>query len=173
MRAGTFGLGLALTVVSVAVTTSAAGGSGASVGTAKTCDRGVATAPGNPPLSPSFDDLVVRDRIVLVGAAGPKSHEFRDHPGGWWWLKTLVAVRKGRAVTLTVPRSERSRLHLRYGGDSRTATFRPCRTAPRWSYYPGGLVYSERDCYALDIRVEGHSAVRRYIPLGVGVRCSD
>jgi hypothetical protein len=149
----------------------AAGGSTGSPRVAATCDRGAETAPGNPPLSPDADDLVVGHRVVLVDAAGPKVNEFRDHPGGWWWLKTLVVLRKGRAVTLTVPRGERGRLHLRYKGSSRTATFRPCRHAAHWNYYPGGFVYSQRGCYALDIRIEGHRAVRHYIPLGVGAHC--
>lgn len=173
MRFETLGVGVTLTVVAVAVTAFASGGS-ASVAAAAACDRGVETSPGNPPLSPSSDDLFVGHRIVLVGAAAPKVHEFRDRPGGWWWLKTLVVVREGRAVTLTVPRSEQGRLHLRYSGNSRTATFRPCpRVRGHWAYYPGGFVYSQRGCYALDIRIEGHRAVRRHIPLGVGARCDD
>jgi hypothetical protein len=158
--------------VAVAIGFAASGSTGSSR-VAATCDRGVDTAPGNPPLSPNADDLVVGHRVVLVGAAAPKVNEFRDQPGRWWWLKTLVVVRKGRAVTLTVPRGERGRLHLRYQGTSRTATFRPCRRAAHWSYYPGGFVYSQRGCYALDIRIEGHRAVRRYIPLGVGARCAN
>lgn len=172
MRFGTLGVGVTLSVVTVAVTAFAAGGSAASVRVAATCDRGVETGDGNPAPTPKAGDLFVGQRIVLVGAAAPKVHEFRDRPGGWWWLKTLVIVREGRAVTLTVPRSERRRLHLRYTGDSRAATFRPCRRPDgQWSYYPGGFVYSRRGCYALDIRIERRRVVRRYIPLGVGARC--
>src|SRR5437870_2802211 len=115
---------LLVAVTASAVVAFAAGGSGASVA-ASACDPGVQTGSGNPPLSPSAEDLVVGHRIVLVGAAAPKVHEFRDRPGGWWWLKTLVVVRKGRSVTLTGPRSERNRLHLRYGpGSSSGVTFR-------------------------------------------------
>ena len=110
---------------------------------------------------------------MLVGAAAPKTHEIRDRPGGWWWLKTLAIVRGGRVVTLSVPRSERARLHVRYLGNAGAATFGPCRRPlGKWSYYPGGFVYSQRGCYALDIRIAGHRAVRRYIPLGVGARCA-
>ena len=172
MRLGTVGAGAALPVAAVAPLALAAGGSAASVRVAPHCDRGVETADGNPAPTPTRGDLFVGHRIVLGGAAASKAHEFRDHPGGWWWLKTLVIVRAGRAVTLTVPRGERGRLHLRYTGNSRTATFRPChRPDGEWSYYPGGFVYSRRGCYALDVRIEGHRGVRRRLPLGVGAHC--
>jgi hypothetical protein len=151
----------------------AAGGSAASVRVPPKCDRGVETTDGNPPPTPTPVDLFVGHRLVLVGAATPKTHEVRDRRGGWWWLKTLVIVRGGRAVTLTVPRSERGRLRLRYLSDARMVTFRPCRRpVGQWSYYPGGFVYSQRGCYALDIRIEPRRTVRRYIPLGVGARCA-
>src|SRR3954451_12627908 len=97
-------VGLSLAIVTVAGTAFAAGRPAAGIRAAEMCDPGVETAPGNPPLSPSSDDVVVGHRVVLVDAAAPKVHEFRDRPGGWWWLKTLVVVRRGRAVTLTVPR---------------------------------------------------------------------
>ena len=163
---------VALAVTTAAITAFAGGGAASSARVASTCDKGVETGDGNPPPAPTPDDLYVGRRIVLVGAAAPKEHEFRDHPAGWWWLKTLVIVRSGRAVTLTVPRREQSRLHLRYMGDARTATFRPCRRPNgEWSYYPGGLLYSRRGCYTLDIRIQGRHTVRREMPLGVGARC--
>jgi hypothetical protein len=133
----------------------------------------VETGDGNPPPTPTSDDLFVGYRIVLIGAAGPKDHEFRDRPGGSWWLKTLVIVRPGRAVTVSVPRSERKRLHLRYTGNPRAATFRPChRPDGQWSYYPGGFAYSQRGCYAVDIHIERRRSIRRDIALGVGARCA-
>jgi hypothetical protein len=174
MRFGTLGAGVTLTVAALAATQLPAGGAPASAGAATACDRGVETGDGNPPPTHTADDLFVAHRIVLIGAAAPKAHEFHDHPGGSWWLKTLVIVRPGRAVTLTVPRSERGRLHLRYTGNARTATFRPCRRPDgQWSYYPGGFVYSQRGCYALDIHIERRRAIRRYISLGVGARCAS
>jgi hypothetical protein len=138
------------------------------------CDPGVETADGNPAPGHRPSDLFVGHRVLLVGARAPKTNEFVDRPGGWWWLKTLAVVRGTRAVTLSVPRSERKRLHLRYGGGAQTVTFRPCtRPARQWSYYPGGFTYSERGCYAVDLRIEGMRPLRRHIPLGVGARCSS
>lgn len=138
------------------------------------CDPGAETPDDNPAPQPRSADLFVGRRIVLVGASAPKEHEFLDRPGGWWWLKTLVIVRGGSSITLSVPRNERAHLHLRYGGNAQTVTFRPCRRpAGQWSYYPGGFTYSDRGCYAIDLRIEGAGGpVRRHIPLGVGARCA-
>lgn len=156
-----------LTAIAVGLT--APDGSGG----AASCNRGVDTGDGNPRPTPNAGDLFVGHRLLLAGALAPKTHEFRDRPGGWWWLKTLAMVGGRGTVTISVPRSERSRLHLRYLHDSRTVTFRPCRRpAGQWSYYPGGFVYSKRGCYAIEIRLGGGDPVRRRIPLGVGARCA-
>src|SRR4051794_9057761 len=169
--ASVLGAVLVMTCLAVVTAIAVAGGSAASV-RGPSCDRGVETADGNTAPTPGSADLFVGRRLLLVGAAAPKTHEFRDRPGGWWWLKTLAVVRGGHAITLTVPRRERGRLHLRYGGDARTVSFRPCRRpVGRWSYYPGGFVYSQRVCYALDVRIERRRPARRYIPLGIGARC--
>ena len=161
----------ALTALLATIAVGLAGPDGSS--SAAACNAGVETADGNPPPTPTADDLFVGRRLLLRGAVGRKTHDVRDRPGGWWWLKVLAIVRGGRMVTLSVPPNERGRLHLRYLGNGRTVIFRPCRRpSGQWSYYPGGFVYSKRGCYAIDIRIGHGDTVRRHMPLGVGARCA-
>jgi hypothetical protein len=136
------------------------------------CAERADSADPNPADTPTSDDLFVGRRILLVGARETKPWEVRLD-SGWLWLKTLADVRRGRRVTLTVPRGERRRLKLNWS-DARGArvsqTLAPCGDR-EWTYFPGGFLYSERGCYAIDIRIEGKPAVRKRIPLGKGATC--
>jgi hypothetical protein len=123
----------------------------------------------NPADNPRPEDLFVGRRILLVGALGPKTWEYKQDDGQYW-LKTLAVVRRGKRVTITVPRSLRARLRLNYSRGRATTTFSACNDR-EWTYFPGGFVYSSRGCYALDVRIHGKRSVRKRFPLGIGATC--
>ena len=124
----------------------------------------------NPVDTPRREDLFVGRRLMLVGALGEKSWEYEEAKGRFWF-KSLAVVRRGKRVTISVPRAYRDRLKLRYLGDRPAVTFAPCRDR-EWTYFPGGFVYTERACYAIDVRIHGKRAKRYRFPLGKGATCA-
>ena len=125
----------------------------------------------NPAESPRPEDMFVARRLLLVALQAPKTWETDGATPGWKWFKSLAVVRRGRRVTLTIPRSQRSRVRLEYGHSRTSITFAPCADRT-WTYFPGGFVYSRPGCYAVDVRIQGRDAVRKRFPLGVGARCA-
>jgi hypothetical protein len=145
----------------------------------RTCEQRADSGSSNPALTPGSGDLFVGRRVMLVGAAAPKTHDEKSQVPGKFWFKSLAVVRAGRNAQLSIPASERGPLALQYAvgrnGSLRTTArieLQPCpASVHKWTYFPGGFVYSERGCYAIDIRIAGSRAKRYWIPLGAGATC--
>ena len=145
----------------------------------RTCAQRAESDSSNPALTPRSGDLFVARRLMLVGAAAPKTSDEGSGVPGKFWFKALAVVRAGRSARLSIPASERGRLGLQYAmgrnGSERTTArieLQPCRASlHKWTYFPGGFIYSERGCYAIDIRIAGSRAKRYWIPLGAGATC--
>ena len=145
----------------------------------RTCAQRAESGSSNPALTPRSGDLFVARRLMLVGAAGPKARDEKSGVPGKFWFKSLAVVRAGRNVRLSIPASERGRLVLQYAvgrnGSERTTArveLQPCPASiRRWTYFPGGFIYSERGCYAIDVGIAGSRSMRYWIPLGAGATC--
>jgi hypothetical protein len=136
----------------------------------RTCAERADSDSANPADSPRPDDVFVGHRILLVGLQASKVRDTAGDTPGWYWFKALAVVRTGRRVTISIPRAQRDRLRLQYGHDRRSLTFAPCADR-KWTYFPGGFMYSKPGCYAVDVRIAGKPSVRRRFPLGAGATC--
>src|SRR3954453_1295032 len=158
----------------IAIASAAVAGSASAAAPVRTCAQGIGSTKPSPVDHTRTQDLFVGHRLLLIGALAATARTFESGEPGWYWWKSLAAVRNGRDVTLTVPRSERRRFRLRYANgqkDTSTVTIHPC-AAGRWSYFPGGFTYTRPGCYALDIRIRGHRARRKWLAFGEGASCS-
>jgi hypothetical protein len=100
---------------------------------------------------------------------------------GRYFRKTAAKVLWGRAVTLTVSERSRSTLALVYArlnALTSSVRFVPCPPGTpmfggngrlrRVTAFPGGLSFTRRGCYELEVRVERGRTYRRTISLGAG-----
>src|SRR5215212_5920676 len=79
----------------------------------RTCAERAESNSANPADAPRPEDLFVGRRILLLGARGTKTREYKQDDGRYWF-KSLAVVRRGKRVTITVPPSQRARLRLNY-----------------------------------------------------------
>ena len=97
--------------------------------------------------------------------------------------KTGAKVLWGKPVTVTVAPASQAALALQYARPNLLTTsirFEPCRPGTpmfggvgklqRVTTFPGGLSFTRRGCYALEVHVESGRTYRRTISLGAG-RC--
>src|SRR3954451_16782918 len=92
----------------------------------RTCAQRADSNRSNPAEHRTPDDLVVGHRIMLVGLLAEKIRDTESGTAGWKWFKALSVVRRGRRVTISIPRSQRDRLRLNYGHSRTALTFAPC-----------------------------------------------
>src|SRR3954469_1965178 len=152
-------------VVAVAAVLALVAGASATAGggPVRTCGESIGATNETPTVR--SNDLLIGHRLVLIGAAGTKTRTFDSGTKGWFWLKSLAAVRSGRVVTLTVPRRQRGRFRLRYANRQRwtaSVTFHTCASG-EWSYFPGGFIYRAPGCYAFDVRMGRGHAMRHHV----------
>src|SRR4051795_12980689 len=113
----------------------------------RTCAQRADSDSSNPAASPTSDDIFVGHRILLAG--GRTAGAVRNVESGrprWWWFKSLAVVRRGRRVTISIPRTFRDRLQLQYGHGRGAQTFAPCSDR-KWTYFPGSFIFSQPGCY--------------------------
>jgi hypothetical protein len=104
-------------------------------------------------------------------------------PDGRYFRKVAAKVLWGRPATVSVVAADRERLALAYARPNlRTSAirFEPCapgtpmfvteRPLGRVTAFPGGLSFTRRGCYQLEVRVDRGRTYRRTISLGAG-RC--
>ncbi len=94
------------------------------------------------------------------------------------FIQALAVVDPGHAVTVSIPRGERTRLSLDYTSvaprsrfylrqGSGSVTFRPCSGSPGQVQFNGGFIVSYAQCAEVDVQVAGEkTTIRRDIPLG-------
>ena len=96
------------------------------------------------------------------------------HEPAWpYWRKAGIVVKAGSTASVTVPKSWRTRVTIRWGDDPHTfdvLRFASCRPAPGVGYaYAGGFFARSRSvCVPLVVRSGSRSATVRF---GLGRRC--
>jgi streptogramin lyase len=137
-------------------------------------------------------DSVVVGPIAFAGlrAAAVEPHKsFAHHRGGWGGTKTIVVVSEGKAVTVSIPPSERGRLALLYDSSAfklsggwyspsegeQAVTFRACEPgqspyrafgAKGATQFAGGFIVAGAQCASLDVTAAGEPTKHVRIPFG-------
>jgi hypothetical protein len=149
---------------------------------------------GRPVQFRDADDFVV-GRVSfssLTRYADPDAFATTYSPqGGYYGIKSAVAVRANRNVKLSIAPAQRAQAGLSYTMDHRLAApgkqpvvlFAPCRSSQRaFSYrgkvggataFSGGLAVSGPMCLVLESRTRGRTPVRRAVSLGMGDSCAQ
>jgi hypothetical protein len=123
---------------------------------------------------------VVIGPVSFAGLAGAASAaQLERGPDGLFGRKVAAKVLWGRAVTVSVAAASRPALSLDYARTNRhtdAIRFEPCPPGTRMfggngrlrrvTVFPGGLSFSRRGCYELEVRVDRGRSYRRTIALG-------
>lgn len=129
----------------------------------------------------SRGDVVVGPVSFADLASAASATRLDRGPDGRYVRKVAAKVLWGRPVTVSVVPASRAALALDYARSGRRThaiSFEPCPPGTRMlggngrlrrvTAFPGGLSFSRRGCYALEVRVERGRAYRRTISLGAG-----
>jgi hypothetical protein len=123
---------------------------------------------------------VVIGPVSLAGARRMASSVRLDRgDDGRFFAKLAAKVLWGRPVTISVAEASRPALALRYTRDLTSAVrFVPCPPGTRMfgdngrlrrvTAFPGGVSFTRRGCFDLEVRVERGRTYRRTISLGAG-----
>jgi hypothetical protein len=125
---------------------------------------------------------VVVGPVSFAGLAQAASVTRLDRgPDGLYGRKVAAKVLWGRAVTVSVAPASRRALFLDYARTNvhtHAIRFEPCPPGTRMfggngrlrrvTVFPGGLSFTRRGCFELEVRVEGGRTYRRTISLGAG-----
>jgi hypothetical protein len=179
LLAGRFSLALSLSVIAAA----AAGCGCSSEGPTGSGDEtrpsstGACTHQVDRPQDPG---TFVLDRVFFAGYGTPgwrqgAKLQASRWPEGGWFSKLGLGVRGTANVVLRVPRSRERSVRMEGWSDPGSPVITkqqtpngPCPDQV-WQMYPGGFVYSTRQCLVLEVEV-GKQKAR--VPFGLGKACS-
>jgi hypothetical protein len=168
LLAARFSLALSLGVVTAAA---AAGGGWSSQAPPAACMHQI-----DRPRDPG---TFVLDRVFFAGYGTPGWHQgaklqAEPSPEGGWFSKLGLGVRGTADVVLRVPRGREQSVRMSAWAHapapvivSQQSPSGPCPDQV-WQTYPGGFVYSKRQCLVLEVAV-GKQKAR--LPFGLGKAC--